>query len=142
MYWYFLECGNTCVTIYIFKDANFGNTPCWGYEEDCHVKNQFSKPHCIHHSKPWSVHLKIFHLEIKMIKCTAKNLKLWLCTCKWHECWVYFFVLAQSISNLENEHYWNHLGRCLYEVSQPGYKPGWPALSGWCSSCLVSLKLL
>lgn len=28
---------------------------------------------------------------------------------KWHEYWVYFFVLAQSISNLENEHCWNHL---------------------------------
>lgn len=62
----FLNVG-TPITIYIFKDANFGNTPCWGYEEDCHVKNQFSKPHCIHHHKPWSVHLKMFHLEIKMI---------------------------------------------------------------------------
>lgn len=36
------------------QDANFGNTQCWGYEEECHVKNQFSKPHCIHHHKPWA----------------------------------------------------------------------------------------
>lgn len=34
------------------EDSN--NFPCWGYEEDCDAKSQFSKPYCIHHHKPWA----------------------------------------------------------------------------------------
>ncbi|XP_078371059.1 EGF domain-specific O-linked N-acetylglucosamine transferase-like isoform X2 [Oculina patagonica] len=30
------------------------NSKCWGYEEDCNSKNQFSRPYCIHHHPPWA----------------------------------------------------------------------------------------
>jgi len=36
------------------QDADDENLPCWGYERDCDMKNSFSKPHCIHHHKPWA----------------------------------------------------------------------------------------
>lgn len=36
------------------QDGESKNMPCWGYEDDCDLLNQFSKPYCVHHHQPWA----------------------------------------------------------------------------------------
>lgn len=50
------------------QDGESKNMPCWGYEDDCDLLNQFSKPYCVHHHQPWLVLVHNFDIQCHRLR--------------------------------------------------------------------------